>query len=63
MILIVGGTGTLGRDLIPRLLARGRSVRTLARHPATPANGERREEVEARIGDVRDAATRAMNWR
>jgi uncharacterized protein YbjT (DUF2867 family) len=57
MILIVGGTGTLGRDLVPRLLARGRSVRTLARHPATPANGGRPGEVEARIGDVRDAAT------
>ena len=32
-------------------------MRTLARHPATPANGERPGEVEARIGDVRDAAT------
>ncbi len=36
-ILVTGGTGHLGRDLVPVLLARGHSVRLLARsQPAEP---------------------------
>jgi uncharacterized protein YbjT (DUF2867 family) len=31
-ILVTGGTGTLGRRLVPRLTAAGRSVRVLTRH-------------------------------
>jgi uncharacterized protein YbjT (DUF2867 family) len=38
-ILVTGGTGALGRELVPRLLATGRDVRVLSRRPrpvATP---------------------------
>ncbi len=53
MILVAGGTGTLGRSLIPLLAARGEPVRILTREPqrgrhlAAPG-------VELVIGDVRD---------
>jgi len=32
-ILVTGGTGTLGRALVPELRAAGHTVRTLSRHP------------------------------
>ena len=51
MILVAGGTGTLGNELVRRLLARGARVRVLSRnaakHPASP-------QVEVVEGDVRD---------
>jgi uncharacterized protein YbjT (DUF2867 family) len=61
MILIAGGTGTLGRFVVPLLAGHGLPVRVLTR-------GERRRTsaelagVETVIGDVRDADTlrRAM---
>ncbi len=34
MILVTGGTGFIGQDLVRRLLSEGRSVRLLARNPA-----------------------------
>jgi len=37
-ILVTGGTGTLGRAVVERLLAAGREVRVLSRRPA-PATG------------------------
>ena len=53
MILVAGGTGTLGRSLIPLLTARGESVRVLTRDP-----GRGRHlatvGVEMIVGDVRD---------
>ena len=50
MILIVGGTGTLGSRLTRRLRERGQAVRVLARHPGTTApDGER---FEVQVGDV-----------
>lgn len=53
MILVAGGTGTLGRSLIPLLIARGESVRVLTRDPGRGrhlvAAG-----VEMVVGDVRD---------
>lgn len=61
MILVAGGTGTLGRSLIPRLIDRGESVRVLTR--GVPAEGHPLAAgVEAVIGDVRDreAVDRAM---
>jgi uncharacterized protein YbjT (DUF2867 family) len=35
-ILVTGATGTLGRQLVPRLLAAGHQVRALSRHPNRP---------------------------
>ncbi|MEO8570124.1 MAG: NAD(P)H-binding protein [Chloroflexota bacterium] len=61
MILVAGGTGTLGRSLIPRLLARGESVRVLTR--GVPTQGHALSAgVDTVIGDVRDreAVDRAM---
>ncbi len=57
MILVVGGTGTLGARLVPLLVDEGRTVRVLtrdaARARALPAS------VEVLTGDVRDAASLA----
>jgi NADH dehydrogenase len=58
MILVAGGSGTLGNELVRRLLGRGLRVRVLTRDAprARLAAGERLEVVE---GDVRLAATLA----
>ena len=61
MILVAGGTGTLGRSLVPRLLARGESVRVLTRgDQGDPHLVSSR--IEYVTGDVRDrvAVDRAM---
>ncbi len=55
MILVAGGTGTLGREIVALLSAAGREVRVLTRnglHVAGPG-------VEVMTGDVRDPATLA----
>ncbi|MDT4915257.1 MAG: hypothetical protein QOC66_4385 [Pseudonocardiales bacterium] len=53
MILVVGGTGRLGRQLVTDLLARGDKVRVLTR------DGSRADEpgAEVVIGDLRDPAS------
>lgn len=50
MILVVGGTGTLGREILPRLAAAGHAVRLLTRDAAN-ADGL---GAETAIGDLRD---------
>src|SRR6266550_3144312 len=62
MILIVGGTGTLGTKLVDRLSARGLPVRILARHLAH-TSGTASGPVERIEGDVRDrpSVLRAMD--
>src|SRR5215471_4714140 len=47
LILVTGGTGTLGRRLVPRLVAEGRRVRVLSRHVHDAADG-----VEYVTGDL-----------
>jgi uncharacterized protein YbjT (DUF2867 family) len=47
LILVTGGTGTLGRRVVPRLLAAGRPVRVLSRTGHEPADG-----VEYVTGDL-----------
>jgi uncharacterized protein YbjT (DUF2867 family) len=54
MILIAGGTGTLGARVVPLLTARGLEVRILTRDPAR-AEHLRGDLVEIISGDVRDA--------
>lgn len=47
LILVTGGTGTLGRCVVPRLLAAGCRVRVLSRHAHEAADG-----VEYVTGDL-----------
>ena len=53
MILVVGGTGTLGRELVSRFTASGEQVRVLTRDPAH-ADGL---DATVSVGDVCDPAT------
>ena len=50
MILVVCGTGTLGKRLVPRLVERGERVRVLVRH----TNGSMPEAAEQVVGDISD---------
>jgi uncharacterized protein YbjT (DUF2867 family) len=59
MILVAGGTGTLGRELVTRLTASGRTVRVLTRD----AGHVEGLSVDVSIGDVRDASTLAAATR
>lgn len=56
MILVAGGTGTLGVPLVRALAARTDRVRVLTRDPRR-ANTLRASGIEAVTGDVRDPAT------
>jgi uncharacterized protein YbjT (DUF2867 family) len=49
LALVTGGTGTLGRELVPRLAAQGRPVRVLSRRPP-PA---RRGSADWATGDLK----------
>lgn len=62
MILVAGGTGTLGSRLVTRLAARGLPVRILTRD-TTLVSQPGGEPIESVTGDVRDRPTlvRAMN--
>ncbi len=51
MIVIAGGSGTLGRVLAARLATAGCDVRVLARHPAEGLG------AEVRVADVRDPSS------
>ena len=53
MIVVAGGTGTLGTRLVPRLAGQGRAVRVLTRDPAR-AQHLAGPGVEVVRGDVRD---------
>ncbi len=53
-ILITGGTGYVGRHLIPRLVARGHRVRVLARAESVQRVPE---GAAAIVGDALDAAS------
>lgn len=57
MILIAGGTGTLGAEICQRLRARGLAVRALARHTAnsTRLKALRNAGVNLCWGDLKDA--------
>jgi NADH dehydrogenase len=59
MIVIAGGTGTLGRQLVPRLAGQGPVVRVLTRDPAR-AQHLAGLGVEVVRGDVRDPASLSL---
>ena len=56
MILVAGGTGRLGRLLVPALLGAGEQVRVLARHAATARGLNGAELLD---GDVRERGSLA----
>jgi uncharacterized protein YbjT (DUF2867 family) len=56
MILLAGGTGTLGTKVLSLLLARGDGVRVLTRDAAR-ADELRGRGAEVIVGDIRDLAT------
>jgi uncharacterized protein YbjT (DUF2867 family) len=58
MIVVAGGTGTLGTRLVPRLAERGLAVRVLTRDPAR-AQHLAGHGVQVVHGDVRDPASLA----
>jgi nucleoside-diphosphate-sugar epimerase len=57
MIFVTGGTGFLGRHLIPRLCQAGHSIRVLTRHPEANAWLRRYERVEVICGDLLEPQT------
>jgi len=52
MILVTGGTGFVGREVIGELLARGYRVRLLVRHPERATDLKKLPGVELVAGDV-----------
>ena len=62
MIVVAGGTGTLGTRLVPLLAGRGHAVRVLTRDPARAAHLAG-PGVEVVRGDVRDPAATARALR
>lgn len=61
-ILVAGGTGTLGSQIVQRLVARGLSVRVLTRDPAR-VHSSHDDQPEFVTGDVRDPASLAEAMR
>jgi len=55
-ILVTGGTGTLGRHVVPLLREAGREVRVLSRHAHEPADGVTYVACDLRTGEGLDAA-------
>jgi uncharacterized protein YbjT (DUF2867 family) len=55
-ILVTGGTGTLGRRLVPRLTAAGATVRILTRHDRPDEDGVRYLTGDLASGDGVDSA-------
>ena len=56
MILVTGATGTVGRELVPQLLARGQAVRAMSRTPEK-ASALFGSGVEVVRGDFDDHAS------
>ena len=55
LITVFGGSGFLGQDVTRVLLARGHTVRLVARHPQHPRFGRDQEKrLQRRAADIRD---------
>jgi len=59
IILVTGGTGTLGRPLVARLREAGRQVRVLSRHAGEAAEGAERVTGDLIAGEGVDPAVEA----
>ncbi|MFD8751287.1 SDR family oxidoreductase [Kitasatospora sp. NPDC059577] len=57
LVLVTGGTGTLGRQVVPLLRAAGRPVRVLSRHERPAADGVSHACVDL-LGDPAETAAR-----
>jgi uncharacterized protein YbjT (DUF2867 family) len=55
-ILVTGGTGTLGRHVVPRLRAAGHDVRVLSRHPHEDGDGVTHVVADLATGEGAGAA-------
>lgn len=56
VVVVLGGTGFLGSDIVAAFLARGASVRAVARRPFDELHASRLEGAEVLAGDVEDPA-------
>lgn len=57
LITVFGGSGFLGQDVIRALLARGHTVRLVARHPQRPRfDRDQEKRLQRRAADIRDPA-------
>ena len=55
LITVFGGSGFLGQDVIRALLARGHTVRLVARHPQRPRfDRDQEKRLQRRAADIRD---------
>src|SRR5215475_1281662 len=52
MFLVTGGTGTLGRLVVPQLVQAGGKVRVLSRHPRKAIDEGAAEGIEFMVGDL-----------
>jgi len=59
-ILVTGGTGTLGRHVVRRLLEAGSEVRVLSRHAQSPAHGVELMTGNLATGEGAEAAVRGI---
>lgn len=60
-ILVTGGTGTLGRLVVPRLHGAGREVRVLSRHPQPETDGITHVAADLDTGEGADAALEGID--
>jgi uncharacterized protein YbjT (DUF2867 family) len=58
LVLVTGGTGTLGRHVVPRLRDAGCTIRVLSRHGGDPADGVEHVVGDLATGDGVDEAVR-----
>lgn len=59
-ILVTGGTGTLGAQVVPLLRKAGQEVRVLSRHAHAPGDGVEYVVVDLKSGEGLDAALRGV---
>ena len=60
-ILVTGGTGLLGREVVPRLRAAGHTVRILSRGGGTPAEGVEHVIADLASGEGVSAAAQSVH--